>query len=244
MPKINTLNESSLHRTLKTLYSLDENAKTEVELDGKIYDIVKKNQIIEIQTQNLEKMLSKSLSALEKGRKIKVVYPLAVAKYIATFDEDGKKISRRKSPVIRSIYNIFEEITGLYPVLLEKNFTLDVVLCKICEVRTRTETAVQSANGRRRFKKNWLKNDKLLEEIIETRTFKKPHDYLSLLPKTLGKEFTVKDISAALKENKNLPKSASRQASIMVWVLSRMGLIEHVGFRNRAKVYRKLKNER
>ena len=49
---INTLKESSLHKSLKLLYSLDEGARTEVEIGKKIYDIVESDgSVIEVQTQ-------------------------------------------------------------------------------------------------------------------------------------------------------------------------------------------------
>ena len=47
---------------------------------------------------------------------------------------------------------------------------------------TRTKEAVQSKNGRRRFKKNWIKGDKRLEEVIGTIRFNSAESYLGLLP--------------------------------------------------------------
>lgn len=58
---INTFNESSMHKTLKKMYSLEEGSNTEVNLNGYIYDIVtKNNSVIEIQTRNLSKLLPKN----------------------------------------------------------------------------------------------------------------------------------------------------------------------------------------
>ena len=49
---INTYNESSLHKTLKRLYSLENSYQTEVKKDGYIFDIISdKDEITEIQTQ-------------------------------------------------------------------------------------------------------------------------------------------------------------------------------------------------
>lgn len=235
---INTLNESSLHSTLKTLYT-QEGCTTETELDGKIYDIVSPDgSVIEIQTQSLEKLLSKTVAALKKKRAVKIVYPLAITKYIETYDESGQLILRRKSPVKKSIYNIFFDLKGMYSVLLKKYFSLDVLECVICERRIKTDVAVQSKNMRRRFPKNWLKSDKLLEEILATHTFSKASDYTALLPKNLPDEFTVRNISDALSENKSLPKSAAKQANIMAWLMSRMNLIERCSKKGRAYIYR------
>lgn len=236
--QINILNESALHLTLKKIYSLDETSHTEVELDGKIYDIVSdKGNITEIQTQNLGKLLPKIMVALGKKRRVKVVYPLIITKYLETYDASGTLISRRKSPKRHSIYDLFRELTGIYPILLEKNFSLDVVECTACERREKKDEAVQSANGRRRFRKHWLKTDKRLEEIIKTRIFCTAADYLALLPQTLPTEFTTTDIRTALKTDKTLPTSTLQNANIMVWVLSRMEIIKHIGNKGRSKLY-------
>ena len=83
---INTYKESSLHRTLKELYALEKDSKTEVEADGHIYDILTKDgNVIEIQTQNLGKLLRKIQDALSKNRSCKIVHPLSVSKTIETY---------------------------------------------------------------------------------------------------------------------------------------------------------------
>ena len=160
---INTLNESSLHRSLKSLYALEKGCMTEVNIAGKIYDVVDgSGNITEIQTRNLSSLLVKTLGALKDGRRVKIVYPVVKVKYIEVYDEKGVLLSKRKSPLRASIYSVFRELTGLYPVLLKKRFSLDVVEIAMSEIRTQTETPVQSPNGRRRFLKNWNKTDKKL----------------------------------------------------------------------------------
>lgn len=237
---INTYNESSLHNTLKTLYCQENNGKTEVSLFGHIYDIVANKTVIEIQTGNLSKLLAKTMDTLNHGYKVKVVYPLVINKWIESTDNNGNRLSCRKSPIRNSIYSIFDELTGLYPVLLEKNFSLDIVEINIIEKRTKFEEPVQSKNKRRRFRKNYLKSDKVLKEILGTRTFNSSKDYTSLIPKEILPQFCAKDLSAALKENKNLPSSASRKAHIMLWVLKRMNLVEETTIINRNHYYKVL----
>lgn len=234
---INTYNESSLHRTLKTLYSQETDGKTEVSLLGHVYDIVSGNTIIEIQTGNLSKLLAKTMDTLNHGYKVKIVYPLVLNKWIETSTPNGEVLSCRKSPVRKSIYNIFDELTGLYPVLLEKNFSLDIVSVNIIEKRTKFQEPVQTANKSRRFKKDYLKDGKVLKEILETRTFRSKKDYLNLIPESVLPEFCAKDIAKALKEDKSLPSSASKKAHIMLWVLKRMELVEESAVKNRSHYY-------
>lgn len=223
---INTYNESSLHNTLKLLYAENSHGKTEIEQNGYIYDIVtEKSDIIEIQTKNLSKLLPKIMATIDSGKKITVVHPLVITKKIALYSKDGKLISNRKSPKKNSIYDLFDELTGIYPVLLNKNFTLEVMEISLIEERIKTEEAVNSQNKRRRFKKDWIKSNKRLDEIISTRTFHKKSDYLNLLPKVLPEIFCAKDLEKCLRNN-NYPQNAYKNAHLILWVLSRMELIE------------------
>ena len=87
MSDFSTLNESSLHNTLKKIYAYQNNGQTEVELNSHIYDIVtRENEIIEIQNQNLSHLLPKIKDTIEKGMRIKVVYPVIVTKNIELYD--------------------------------------------------------------------------------------------------------------------------------------------------------------
>ncbi len=236
---INTYNESSLHKTLKELYALKENAQTEVLKNNHIYDVLKSDgTIIEIQTKNLGKLYAKTKDSLNLGLKCTIVHPIATETIIITKDKDGNTLSKRKSPKKNTIYSIFRELTSIYPLLLENNFKLEVLETIITEERIKTETPVQSKNKQRRFKKNWNKTDKKLNEVLNTRIFKTKNDYLELLPEGLPEEFTTKEIQILLKQNKSLPKSAANYTSLMVWVFNKMGLIEQTGTKNRFKTYR------
>ena len=223
---INTYNESSLHNTLKILYAENSHGKTEIELNGYIYDIVTENSdIIEIQTKNLSKLLPKIMATLDSGKKITVVHPLVITKRIVLYSKEGKLLSNRKSPKKNSIYDLFDELTGIYPVLLNKNFTLEVMEISLIEERIKTEEPVNSKNQRRRYKKDWIKSNKRLEEIISTRTFRKKSDYIKLLPKELPEVFCAKDLEKCLRNN-NYPQNAYKNAHLISWVLSRMEIIE------------------
>ena len=235
---INTYNETSLHKTLKIIYCNDFNGNIEVEKTGHIYDILSENQIIEIQTKNLSKLLPKALDSIDKGFNFKIVYPLVINKWIETYDTTGKLISKRKSPVTQSIYNIFDELTGLYPVLLNPKFTLDIVSINTIEKRTKLNENVQTLNKSRRFKKNWIKTDKLLKEIKATDIYSKKEDYFNLIPKEILPEFCAKDLYNSLKNHKTLPSTAPKNAHIMIWVLRHMDLIEETAVIKRNHYYK------
>ena len=115
---INIQNESSLHNTLKLYYANRNSGLTEVEKEGHIYDIVgKDDQIIEIQTKNLCALENKIKDTLEKKYKITIVYPLVITNRIYFTDEEGKLVSKRKSPKKGNIYDIFDELTKIYRII-------------------------------------------------------------------------------------------------------------------------------
>lgn len=234
-----TYNESSLHNSLKTLYCSIYDGQTEVEKDGHIYDIVTKNgNVVEIQTKNLTKLLPKILDTIEKGRNIKVVHPVIVTKRILLLDENGNKISNRKSPKKGCIYDIFEELTGIYPVLLNPHFSLEIIEIEMTEERVRTKHNVQSKNKRRRFRRNWNKTNKKLDKILGTTIFNKKEDYLALLSKTLPENFCAKDLAKELKKLPEIPTKTRINAHLIIWVFRHMELLEEAYIKNRNHYYR------
>ena len=236
---INTLNETSLHKSLKAIYRIQCNGKSEVKIGAYIADILcPDGGIIEIQTGTLGKLLKKTEFFLSEKRKIKIVYPLATVKYIETKDAATGKITRRKSPLKKNIYSVFKEITALIPILLEKNFTLEILFVKTTEIRTKTKIPEQSENKRRRFKKDWQKTDKKLNEITGTKIFSCTKDYMELIPKELPYEFCSKDIAEALKKDSTKPKNAANSANLIAWLFVRMNIFEHTETKNRRKFYK------
>ena len=226
---INTYNESSLHNTLKIFYAQKIGGETEVELEGHIFDVLGKDgQVVEIQTKGLSKLAGKIKDAIAHGHKIKLVYPLVYRTRIILTDEQGKQISNRLSPKKGCIYDIFRELTGLTDILLNKKFTLEVLTINMIEHRVRTGEPVQTANKSRRYKRNWIKVNKRLDDILQTQTFHTAKDYISLLPQGLPQEFCAKDIAKA-----GLP----RYAHIMLWVLVRIPVIEQTDIINRSRYY-------
>ena len=223
---INIYNESSLHNTLKIFYAEKYGGKTEVEADGHIYDILcPDGQVIEIQTKNLSKLAGKIKDAMAHGHKVRLVYPLVYRTRIVLTSEDGELISNRLSPKKGNIYDILRELTGLTEILLKRNFTLEVITINMIEHRVRTPAPVQTTNKTRRYKKNWLKVNKRLDELLETKQFKSKKDYIALLPKELPQEFCAKDLK--------LPK----YAHILLWVLSRIPVIKQTGSKGNTKYY-------
>ena len=236
-----TLNESNLHNSLKILYQEIYEGQVEVEQDGHVYDIVTKNgNVIEIQTKNLAKLLPKILDSIEKGHNVKLVHPIPITTRIELKDKDGKIISNRKSPKKGCIYDVFRELTGIYPLITNSHFSLEVLEIEMTEERIRTTEPVQSKNGRRRFRKNWIKTGKRLDSIINTRRFSKADDYLALLP-ALPETFCAKDLRIIMNCMKEIPKR-SINPHLIIWVLAHANLIEHTETKNKSKYYKIIKS--
>ncbi|MBP5357785.1 MAG: hypothetical protein J6Y69_01195 [Treponema sp.] len=233
---INTLNETHLHKTLKTLYSIENEGSRIEEKAGKyIADVLTKDgDVIEIQTGSLAHLLAKCMFYISEKRKVTVVYPLVTSKTIRTFDLSGETIQSRKSPKKQGIFSIFRELTALCPVLLNKNFTLEVLEVNVTEERLKTTVPVQSKNSRRRFPKQWQKKDKRLDEILTKHIFHGKKSYMDLLPKNLPEPFLFKDFYEGLSKDAKLKKDEAR---LMLWVYSHMGLIEHLGKQGRFNIY-------
>ena len=228
--QFSTLNESSLHKSLKIIYSEIYDGQKEVKKYNHVYDIItKKGNAIEIQTKNLSKLLPKIYDTIQKGHNIKLVHPVILENTIELYDSQNNLLSKRKSPKKQNIYSIFKELTGIYEVLLNRHFSLEIVYIKMTETRMRTLENVQSQNKRRRFKKNWIKTNKRLEEIIETKHFNSKDDYLKLLPK-LPDTFSSKDLEEKIGKKNN--------PNLILWVFAHMNIIKHVESQGRKKFYR------
>lgn len=241
---INTLNETHLHRTLKALYaSREEGSVTEAKAGQSIADILTpKGDVIEIQTSSLSHLREKTERLLREGRKVTVVYPLITEKRILTRTH-GKADRTRRSPRKQNIYGMFRELTGLRSVLLQNNFTLEVLEVTVTEERTATDIPVQSANGRRRFKKNWIKTGKRLDSILRTHVFSSPGDYLRTLPESFLRgpdtEMTLAQIVQELREERadlNSPLMPN-DVRIMLWLYERLGLVRRSGKTGNAILY-------
>ena len=203
--------------------------------------LTKDGNVIEIQTGSLAHLLAKCMFYISEKRKVTVVYPLVISKTIKTFSPSGEKIQSRRSPKKQGIFSIFRELTALCPVLLNKNFTLEVLEVNVTEERIRTTEPVQSKNSRRRFLRQWQKVDKRLDEIIKKHVFHGKKSYMDLIPKNLPDPFLFKDFYGELTHDAKVKKDEAR---LMLWVYSHMGLIEHLGKQGRFNIYSINKNKK
>ncbi|MCR4821927.1 MAG: hypothetical protein K5873_03530 [Treponema sp.] len=244
---INTYNESQLHETLKKLYALEFNGLMEVQLDHTpwICDILcQDGNVIEIQTSNLSALTEKIEYILESGRKVKVVHPIALTKWIEVYQADGSLISRKKSPKKGDIFDSLRGMTKICPFFLHENFQLEVLYCEITEKRRKTENPEQNQNKSRRHLKDWLPMGKRLDKIIGKKRFSSKKDWLSLLPaEILSNEggsfpapFRTVDLQRAIKNAQGAKKA--RWANLLIWIFLKMEILEISQIKGRSKFYR------
>lgn len=206
---INTWNESLLHEELKDYYC-DGKGLKEVHLEGSICDIVfGDGSIVEIQTVNLGKLKTK-LEKLLANHPLTLVYPIAENTHIETYGIDRNLISRRKSPKHGTIFQLFRELTKIYPLLDHPNFTLTVVFADIIEIRI--------ADGKGSWRRKGVRlEDRKLSKIHSFRNFSDKTDYAALLPQNLAEIFTVADLKKI---------GAGNYAGYMAWVMRNIGIIK------------------
>jgi hypothetical protein len=245
---INTYNESSLHKSLKNLYCIEKNGKTEEKVDHWICDIVAEHDhIIEIQTANISALRKKIIALLNLKKTITVVHPIIVTKYIETYSQSGILFSKRKSPKSETVYSVLKQITGIWDLLTKDNFKLELTYITCIEHRIQTETPVQLNNKSRRFYRKWIPVEKKLETIITTQSFTTFKDYTNLLPSTIPDLFTSKELNKAIQDlpelsnlSKMNAKKAGNQAALLIWVLLKMGQIESAGKSGKSNLYKKI----
>ncbi|MCC9138342.1 hypothetical protein ACFSKU_21670 [Pontibacter silvestris] len=211
---IGVQNERSLHASLKQWYAQPDD-KFEVPLKGFFIDLVRGEQLVEIQTRNFSAIRHK-LHMLLKEHKVHLLHPITYEKWVLQVNPTGTKVlSRRKSPHRGRLTDIFEELVRLPELLLHENFTIEFPLIREEEVRCR------DGKGSKHRKRESIKDRRLLE-VISTHHFTKTNEFLQFIPEDLPRPFSNKCLEKALV----LPIHRCRQ---ITYCLRKMEVITVVG---------------
>ena len=220
---IGLLNEKPLHAALKEWYAQPED-RLEVSVDGFVIDVVQGDLLVEIQTGNFASMKSK-LTKLTSLHPVRLVYPIAQEKWIVKLakKDGGGPTRRRKSPRRGKVEDVFWELVSFPELLINPNFSLEVLLIQ--------EEEVRRYDGKRRWRRRgWVTEERRLLDVVQRRLFETPADIGALLPPGLSEPFATKDLADAIDSRRAL-------AQKMAYCLRKMGVIEHVGKRGRANLY-------
>jgi hypothetical protein len=219
---IGTLNEKPLHAALKDWYA-EPGDRLEVDLEGYVIDIVRRELLIEIQTASFH-AIKRKLIDLTARHPVRLVYPIAREKWIVKLASDGHSHqSRRKSPKRGTVEEVFRELVSFPGLLAHPNFSLEVILIQ--------EEEIRRYDGKRAWRRRgWVTHERLLLQILEHQVFHTPADMGKLLPGSLVEPFTTSDLAAALGKPRRL-------AQRMAYCLREMGVIAPQGKRRNAVLY-------
>ena len=218
-PHIGTLNEKPLHAALKNVCA-QPGDRFEVPVDGFFVDLVRGDLLIEFQTAGFS-AIRRKLEALLPHHPVRLVHPIAAAKWLVKVDRPGtKELSRRKSPKRGCVDDLFEELVSLPKLLAHENFSLEVLMIHEEEVR----------RDDRRRRKSWRRCERRLLDVIDRWVFESPEDLADLLPDDLPEPFTTADLAERLTKPRWL-------AQKMAYCLREAGALSVEGKRANALLY-------
>lgn len=220
--RIGELNEQPLHAALKAHYC-GRVGRLEENVDGYFIDVLRENKLIEVQTQNFYAIKSKIIE-LTNSHEVKLVYPIASEKWLLKISgEKGCDQTRRKSPKRGKAFQLFSELVSFPELIAKQNFSLDIVMADIEELRRYT--------GKRPWRQNgWETVEQRLIRIIETITIEEPEDLLALFPETLPVKFTTAD----LEKEACIPRWLAQKAA---YCLRKSGAVQKAGKEGRFNLY-------
>ena len=223
---IGSLNEKPLHAALKEWYRRPSD-QVEVPVDGYVIDILRGDELIEIQTGNFSGIRRK-MGQLSRTYSVRLVYPIPCEKWIIKLPvNEGEGLKRRKSPKKGTIFSLFGELIRMPEMMARKNFVLEVVFTREEEIRRYDRKKAWRRKG-------WVIEERRLIDVIGKDTFYHSSDIGALLPKDLPVEFTTADLARAIAH----PKRIAQQ---MTYCLKKMRQISEVGKKGRFILYRRLR---
>lgn len=215
---------TDLHVALQRYYAGDDGL-IEASLDGYRADVLRDGVVYEIQTGSFSSIRPK-LEKLVRKYPVVLVYPVPQEKRVVRVDpETGAELSSRRSPKRRDMTEVFDNLLHLRGLLRRKNLALEIALT--------VERELRCHDGRGSWRRKGVSLvGRELVEVASTHRFNEPRDLLALLPDDLPAEFTVADLHRATGCRKPV-------AGRMAYALRQLGVIEVVGKRVNAYVYRR-----
>lgn len=200
MSAIGSLNEKPLHAALKEWYRRDGDL-VEVPTDGFVVDLVRNGGLIEIQTGGFAAMRRK-FDRLLDGHAMRLVHPVAAVKWITKLDEEGREVSRRRSPKRGIAADVCAQLVSFPSLLSHPNFVLEVLLIEEDEVW-------RPAPSRSRRRSGHVIEERRLIGVVESAEFAAPADLLTLLPPGLPDPFTTADLARRLGRTRHLAQEVA-----------------------------------
>lgn len=221
---IGTLKEKTLHAVLKNFYEPDISFQ-EVKTGKYIADILRGDEIIEIQTRQFNS-LRKKLDTFLETYLVTIVYPIVYNKWLYWIDETTGEISSgRKSPKHGSFYDAFYELYKIKPYLVNKNLHICLILIDVEEYRILNGYSKDKKKGSVRY-------DRIPVALVDELYIDGKDGYLCLLPESLPENFTVKDYAKHAHIH-------TRYAQLAINIFKYIGIISQTGKKERCYLYKK-----
>lgn len=225
---IGILNEKTIHSVVKDYFSADEDLK-EVPVGSFFADICDGDNITEIQTAGFGKLRDK-LTYFLPDYKVTLVYPMQHFKWTIWVDpESGELNGHNKSPITGNVYRAFKELYRIKTFLKHPNLRIIILLIDMDEYRLLDGWSQNKKRGSHRY-------DRIPLELIDEIELADIYDYMALVPDALPEEFTGADLAKAV-------HIKSKEASVVMNILSYMGAITQTGKRGRAYLYSRYAGE-
>lgn len=186
---IGTLTESSLHASIKDMYSLPGD-RSEASIGSFIIDIIRNDRLIEIQRGNFSSLRPK-LEKLLNNHTIHILHPIPVVKWIIRQDIKGTIISKRKSPKRGRAIDIFDELIYIPQFLLHPNLIFEILLTE------QTEILRNDGKGSWR-RKGWSVVDQCLLSVLDIILIENIDDLVAFIPQDMRTPFTNNNLTQAL----------------------------------------------
>jgi len=217
--------ETSLHSQLKLLYAgLD--GHTEVEVAGFVADGMSADGCyVEVQTGSFAKLRKKAKKLAALGG-LKIIYPVAVVKYLEVYDAEGKQEYRRKSGRPGSVWDLFSALVYAPELPMIPGIEIELALVEVAEERIRDGKGSW-------WRKGLSVRDRRMLALCERICLKKPGDYLRFVPFAKGEEFTAGTFAKKARIRVRLANRA-------LHTLVSLGILERTGKLRNAYVYRLL----
>ncbi|MBQ8207511.1 MAG: hypothetical protein IJZ89_02115 [Clostridia bacterium] len=190
---IGTYKEKRLHRVLKKFCEPDE-ACHEIPIGAYVADILRGNDIIEIQTGSFYPMKAKIRYYLEETDfSVTIVRPLPHIKWCVWLDpESGEALSRKKSPKKTLPKDVMRDWLFLCDFLGNERLTVKFLLLEEKEYRLLNGWSKDKKRGSKRYERIPIG---LIDEVI----YCGAEDYRAFLPEELGESFTASEFMKAAK---------------------------------------------
>lgn len=220
---IGTLGEKTLHAALK-YYMEPDDAFHEVKCAGYVADILRGDNIFEIQTRGFHRLCPK-LAAFLPEKRVTVVCPIAVNTEIVWHEPaTGAVTEVRRSGKHGTPVSLLSELYRIKPFLTHPNLRLRIFLLDAQDHRLLDGYGVQK-------KKRATKVDRIPTALLGEAFIDCTADYRYFLPEKLPMVFDAGDFCRAA-------RISQRTAQTALNVLHHLGVVERVGKRGRAFEYR------